>query len=111
MKTIIAALTAATALTLAPTAHATTSTVRTEVYWTGTPCIDVTGGYSGVTKNVCGSSYTLNETNVQSGDLVGLDSARGNTTSLTCTLYFNGNRDFSDTTADDGVANCVRRTP
>jgi hypothetical protein len=111
MKTIIAALTAATALTLAPTAHATTSTVRTEVYWTGTSCIDVRGGYSGVTKDVCGSSYTLNETNVQSGDLVGVGPAKGNATSLTCTVYLNGNLDFSDTTADDGNANCVRRAP
>lgn len=106
-----ALLTALTAAAGVAPANASVSFVRTEVYWEGAFCIDVTLS-NGVTKAVCNPNghYTYTEGNVWPGDAIGADPIMGSASWLGCTMYVDGVVAWrSAAYAGDGYdANCLR---
>lgn len=99
---------AAVAGIAAPNANAFTGyNAATVVTWPGGGCINVTGGYSGVRKQVCGRSYTLTESNVQVGDQIGVEA---DAFLATCTLTYKGAFAWSDTSVGTDPNVDCRRT-
>src|SRR4051812_5436351 len=106
-KFAIAAVAAATvALGLAAPAHAD-HFVRTEVSWTGAPCIEVyvsnVTATTFVPRVACGGSYVYTEGNVWYGDQIGVDPVMGSASYIECTMWIDGVMSWSDAAvAGDG---------
>lgn len=81
---------------------------RVEVYWAGTPCIDILQA-TGVRQTVCGGSATFTAV-TGPGRTIGIDPIMGAASSISCLFYLNGTLDYVDLAyAGDGTdVNCIR---
>jgi hypothetical protein len=104
----------AAAVLFAPPAQASGSYARTLVSWEGSPCIDMrfsdaTSSYTYV-RSACGGSFTWTESNVWSGDWVGVDPIMGTASFIACDLWVDGALSWTDYAyAGNGHdVNCLR---
>ncbi|MDV3135334.1 hypothetical protein [Mycobacterium sp. 29Ha] len=84
--------------------------VRTEVAWTGAPCIAIYHAWLAETRSACGGRYTYTEGNVYPGDQIGLDPIMGAASYIECKMWIDGVLSWSDAAlrGDGSDASCSR---
>lgn len=84
--------------------------VRTEVAWTGAPCIAITKAWSGETQAYCGGYASFTEGNVWPGDQIGVDPIMGAASYIECKLFINGVLSWADAAVrgDGSDVSCAR---
>lgn len=93
----------------APKAEANYGSANVEVFWTGTPCIEVMVA-TGQTQTVCGGYHNFYNHNAVPGITTGVDPIMGSATSISCTFFLNGYVEYFDyAERGDGTdVNCLR---
>lgn len=90
-----------------PVANASNGSTRVEVFWLGTPCIDVMH-ITGLRQTICGGYEVFYNNESYPGITTGVDPIMGNASSILCKVYVNGEFQFSDFASNgDGTdVNC-----
>lgn len=108
---LVLALGVALSLAVPPEANADADYfVRTEVAWTGAPCIAIYQAWSGETRTYCGGHASFTEGNVWPGDQIGVDPIMGAASYIECKLFINGVLSWSDAAVrgDGSDVSCSR---